>query len=227
LKTDPNIYSYYLLYQTYQSNDSDKVNFIRNVFHLYDEKYPSHIYAEKIKKFLFMKNAIRVGRNYLDFKAPTLEGKIVTISDSIKGKVALIDLWSTWCGSCRQQSKRMIAIYEKYKDKDFTIIGVCGVYKNLAQYDYAMKEDKYPRLNMIEFNNQLGIWSKYTAEGSGGLTTLVDSTGKILAISLRAKELDDILKDLLKLQKSQRITPCIYRGDYRTICKFMAGWQRQ
>jgi hypothetical protein len=66
----------------------------------------------------------------------------------------------------------MIPIYEKYKDKGFTIIGVCGVYKDLAQYDFAMKEDKYPRLNMIEFNNQLGIWSKIMLRVLEGLQFL-------------------------------------------------------
>jgi thiol-disulfide isomerase/thioredoxin len=198
LKTEINIYSYYLLFNMSKSNDSTRIHIFKSVFPLYAAKYPSHIYTEKLKELLLMKNVIRVGGNYIDFKAPTIDGKIISISDSIKGKVAVIDLWSTWCGPCRQLSKSMIPIYEKYKNKGFTIIGVCGVYKDMAQYTNAMKEDKYPWLNLIEFNNQLGIWSKYGAEGSGGLTILVDSTGKILSISPGANELDEILKDLLK-----------------------------
>ncbi len=46
------------------------------------------------------------------------------LSDIIKGKVAVIDLWASWCMPCRAKAKAMIPIYEKYKDRGFEIVGV-------------------------------------------------------------------------------------------------------
>lgn len=198
IKTNPNIYSYSMLYNKAELGNKDDFNFISSVYPKYANQYPDHPYtkliAEKINKF----NTLVVGGHYFDFKAPTIDGKMVTISDSIKGKVALIDLWSTWCGSCRYTAKSMIPIYEKYKDKGFTVIGICGVYKDMNQYHIAMENDKYPWLNLVEFNNQNGIWSLYNIEGSGGCNFLVDSDGKILAIGPDAKEVEEILSEIFK-----------------------------
>ncbi|WP_159106318.1 TlpA family protein disulfide reductase [Bacteroides faecichinchillae] len=42
---------------------------------------------------------IKSGGDYIDFTAPDLEGLHHTLSKEIRGKVALIDLWTSWCGS--------------------------------------------------------------------------------------------------------------------------------
>lgn len=198
IKTNPNIYSYSMLYQETESGEKDDFNFITSVYPQYKDKYPNHPYtrliAEKVEKF----NTLVVGGNFFDFKAPTVDGKMVTISDSIKGKVALIDLWATWCGSCRHTAKSMIPVYEKYKDRGFTVVGICGVYKDMNQYHIAIKNDKYPWLNLVEFNNKNGIWSLFNREGSGGGTFLIDTDGKILAIDPNAIEVEEILNNILK-----------------------------
>lgn len=45
-------------------------------------------------------------------------------SISLKEKVAMIDLWVSWFDPCRRKSQSMIPVYEAYKDKGFTIVGV-------------------------------------------------------------------------------------------------------
>ena len=92
----------------------------------------------------------------------------------------------------------MIPVYEKYKDKGFTVIGVASIQKNTKQLKIALEMDKYPWLNLIEIDNKNGIWSKYNISNSGGYTWLVDSEGKILAIHPSAEEVDKILEGLLK-----------------------------
>lgn len=199
IRTNQNIYSYSLLYLKVSNNPDDNlIDFVKSVFPLFSKKYPSHPYTKVIEERLNTYNKIRIGGQFIDFKAPTIDEKLVTISDSIKGKVALIDLWSTWCGPCRTVSKSMIPLYEKFKDRGFTIIGVSGVYKNTDDFKNAIEKDKYPWLNLIEFNNQLGIWNKYGISGAGGATFLVDQTGKIIAISPNNEEVDKILTDLFK-----------------------------
>lgn len=48
-----------------------------------------------------------------------MNGNIINLSDKIKGKVALLNLWATWCGYCIAKSRTMIPIYNEFKDKGF------------------------------------------------------------------------------------------------------------
>jgi thiol-disulfide isomerase/thioredoxin len=52
-----------------------------------------------------------------------LEGNTYKLEDK-KGKVVLVDLWATWCGPCRDAMPDLIALQDKYGDKNFEIIGL-------------------------------------------------------------------------------------------------------
>ena len=52
-----------------------------------------------------------------------LEGKTFKIEDK-KGKVVLINLWATWCGPCRAEMPHLVEMQNKYKDKNFEILGL-------------------------------------------------------------------------------------------------------
>lgn len=41
-----------------------------------------------------------------------------------KGKVLLLNLWATWCGPCRAEMPHLVEMYDKYKDRDFQVIGL-------------------------------------------------------------------------------------------------------
>lgn len=45
-------------------------------------------------------------------------------SEYMHGKVELIHLWASWCGSCRHIGMEMIPMYEQYKTKRFEVIGI-------------------------------------------------------------------------------------------------------
>ena len=52
-----------------------------------------------------------------------LEGNTFKIEDK-KGKVILINLWATWCGPCRAEMPELIAMQDKYRDKNFEVLGL-------------------------------------------------------------------------------------------------------
>lgn len=164
---------------------------------IYAKKYPNHPYTRKMLIKIKSFASIKVGGRYIDFTAPDFNGKSIKLSEQIQGKVALIDLWASWCGPCRKNAQSMIPVYEAYKDKGFTIVGIARENK-LTDGVNAAKKDKYPWLNLIELKDKGKIWEKYGVGNGGGRTFLVNKNGVILAISPTDEEVKTILDKLLK-----------------------------
>ncbi len=68
-------------------------------------------------------HAQSVGSHAPDFTGKDLNGNTVKLSD-LKGKVVLLDFWASWCVPCKKSMPHLIELYNKYKDTNFTIIGV-------------------------------------------------------------------------------------------------------
>lgn len=53
----------------------------------------------------------------------SLEGSTFKVEDR-KGQILLLNLWATWCGPCRGEMPELVAMQNKYGDKNFKIIGL-------------------------------------------------------------------------------------------------------
>jgi peroxiredoxin len=61
-----------------------------------------------------------------DFSFATLDGRKINLRDAIKGKkLVLVHYFAAWCHNSKFDVSTMKDLYEKYKDKGFTVIGVC------------------------------------------------------------------------------------------------------
>lgn len=173
-----------------------------NMVALYESKlcnlYKDHPVHRQIATALA---ALRLqpGKLYIDYNVRNAEGKLVPVSSLIKGKVALIDLWASWCGSCRRHSMAMIPVYERYKDKGFTVVAIARESKQ-EDMEKAAKKDGYPWTSLLELKDENHIWEKNGAGNAGGAMFLIDRDGTILSTSTETEELEPLIKKALNVE---------------------------
>lgn len=64
-----------------------------------------------------------VGSPAPGFTLPNLNGEEISL-ESFRGKAVLMNFWATWCGPCRHEMPSLEALYQKYKDRGFVVLGV-------------------------------------------------------------------------------------------------------
>ncbi len=194
----PNLVSYYLfLEQLIYFKEQLNLDLTKNNYKKLSEGNPNHPYNELSSNLIEAIENIKIGKKFPDFSAPDLNGNEIKLSDKINGKVALLNLWATWCGPCISKSRTMVPLYNDYKDKGFTIIGVAGEFKNTDRLVNFLEKEKWEWINLLELDRQNNIWQKYGVDGAGGGIFLIDENGIILAKDPTAEEVRKELESRL------------------------------
>lgn len=130
-----------------------------------------------------------------DIDLPSPKGKNIKLS-SLRGKYVLLDFWAAWCRPCRQENPNVLANYNKYKGKGFTIYQV-SLDKTKDDWTKAIEADKLGAWHHV---SDLAFWDCAPARQYGvraiPANFLLDPEGKIIATNLRAEALGEKLKEI-------------------------------
>ncbi|MDB4075723.1 thioredoxin-like domain-containing protein [Crocinitomicaceae bacterium] len=183
--------------------DPENIDVLNRVCDAFNKKYPETVAALSLSNKTYkieMNYRQHVKNTSGTLPAPEIalnnpDGVELKLS-SLKGKYVLIDFWASWCGPCRRESPNVVRLYNKYKDRGFTIYSV-SLDDNMEAWKAAIKSDGLAWPNhvsdLLKWNSPLPQLYGFTGIPH---TVLINKEGNVIGVGLRGESLEQKLNEV-------------------------------
>ena len=80
---------------------------------------------QRLSEELVLAQVTEEGKMFKELTGVSPDGEPTALSDFVgKGSYVLADFWASWCAPCKAEMPYVIALYEKYRKKGLTVIGI-------------------------------------------------------------------------------------------------------
>jgi peroxiredoxin len=180
-------------YKTYEQ-DGDKAMALYNTLPVSLQQLPSGV---ELRAKIETTQKTAIGKYAMDFTQNDTLGNPITLS-SFKGKYVLLDFWASWCHPCRLENPNVVKAFNKYKDKNFTVLSV-SLDNNKEKWLKAINDDGMPWTHVSDLDNWKNAVARLYGISSVPQNLLIDPQGKIIAKNLRGEALEAKLAEVIKL----------------------------
>lgn len=113
-----------------------------------------------------------------DFTATSIKGEKLN-NAALEGKVALIQLWATWCGYCRKDQPAVEKLAAEFRSKGLVVVAI-NVGEERAKVEAYLKEHPRPNVKLV-LNQDSSLPGMIGAEGFPFYVVL-DREGKVAGV---------------------------------------------
>jgi len=108
------------------------------------------------------------------FRAKTMSGESFN-NESVKGKVVLLEFWTTWCQYCHQEEPLVESISQEFSDKGLIVLAI-----DVAESKKTVKKylEQHPRSCRIVLTEDTNLAAMYQAN-SYPIYVVIDRDGNI------------------------------------------------